>query len=62
MPEYRLAEAQRSTTLNREAGERSAAAGAANRHADDYMLAVVLFAAALFFAAISTGIASVPQS
>jgi len=53
MPEYQLAEAQRSTTLNREAGERSAAAGAANEHADDYMLAVVLFASALFFAAIS---------
>lgn len=53
VPEYRVAEAERSAQLNRRAGERSRAAGAANHRADDYMLAVVLFAAALFFAAIS---------
>jgi hypothetical protein len=53
MAEYEVAEAQRASRLNREAGARSAAAGRANQHADDYMLAVVLFATALFFAGIS---------
>jgi hypothetical protein len=51
--EYRLADADRATRLNREAGARSDAASAANRNADHYMLAVVLFATALFFAGIS---------
>jgi hypothetical protein len=51
--EYRLADADRATRLNREAGARSGAASTANRQADDYMLAVVLFAMALFFAGIS---------
>lgn len=62
MPEYKVAEAQRSTSLNREAGERAAAAGAANNRVDDYMLAVVLFATALFFAAISGKVRSRRQS
>src|SRR5262245_50908715 len=50
---YRLADAERATRLNREAGARAAAASAANRHEDHYMLAVVMFAMALFFTAIS---------
>jgi hypothetical protein len=51
--EYRLADADRATRLNREAGARADTASTANRQADDYMLAVVLFATALFFAGIS---------
>jgi len=51
--EYRLADAERATRLNRQAGDRSDAASSANREADHYMLAVVLFATALFFAGIS---------
>lgn len=54
MPEYQVADARRASQLDRKAGARSAAAGRANQHADDYMLAVVLFATALFFAGIST--------
>jgi hypothetical protein len=53
MDEYRLADTEESTRLNRRAVDRSADAGAANQRADDYLLAVVLFAAALFFTAIS---------
>jgi hypothetical protein len=53
MPEYRLEDTRRAERLNRTATARSAAAGAANQRADHYMLAVVLCAAALFFAAIS---------
>jgi hypothetical protein len=54
MPEYAVAEAEHATRLNREAAEWSAASAAANHDADDYMLAVVLFASALFFAGMST--------
>jgi hypothetical protein len=53
MPEYRLDETRQAERLDRSATARSAAAGAANERADRYMLAVVLFAAALFFAGIS---------
>jgi hypothetical protein len=53
MPDYKLAEADRASQVNREAGEHADAAGAANRNADKYLLAVVLFATALFFAALS---------
>ena len=51
--EYKLADADRAARLNREAGVRSDAASVANKQADMYMLAVVLFAMALFFAGIS---------
>jgi hypothetical protein len=61
MPEYEVAQAEESTRLNRVAIARSAAAGDANQRADNYMLAVVLFAAALFFAGISTKIAAPRQ-
>jgi hypothetical protein len=53
MPDYKLAEADRASRVNREAGEHADAAGAANRNADEYLLAVVMFATALFFAALS---------
>jgi len=53
MTDYRLADADKATRLNREAAARSDAAGEANLRADHYMLAVVLFATALFFAGIS---------
>lgn len=61
MPDYRLEEAERASDSNREAGARSRAAAEANQSADDYMLAVVLFAAALFFAAISGKVESRTQ-
>jgi hypothetical protein len=61
MPQYLLAEAQRSDRLARTADRRSAAAADANRDADDYLLAVVLFASSLFFAGISTKVRSLRQ-
>jgi hypothetical protein len=54
LPQYRVAEADNASRLNASAGHLSDAAGNANKHADEYMLAVVLFAACLFFAGIST--------
>src|SRR5262245_9208413 len=54
MPDYKVAEADRASRVNREAGEHADAAGAANRNADRYLLAVVMFATALFFAALSS--------
>jgi hypothetical protein len=53
LPDYRLADADRATSLEREATARSDAAGEANLTADRYLLAVVLFATALFFAGMS---------
>lgn len=54
LPQYRIGETVRSERLNAEAGVHTDAAGDANQRADNYVLAVVLFAAALFFAGIST--------
>ena len=54
MPEYRVSELVRSSELNAEAGQHSDDAGVANQRADNYVLAVVMLAAALFFAGIST--------
>jgi hypothetical protein len=54
MPQYRVAEDITSAQLNTLAGEQAGAAGRADKRADNYMLAVVLFATALFFAGIST--------
>jgi hypothetical protein len=54
MPEYSVAEAVRSSQLNKEAGGHSDDAEQANERADNYVLAVVLLASALFFAGIST--------
>jgi hypothetical protein len=61
MPQYRVAEAAAAERLNREAGVRADAAGEANQRADNYVLAVVLFASALFFAGISTKLHSLRQ-
>jgi hypothetical protein len=61
MPQYRLAKAQESARLNALAGTYADAAGEANQRADDDILAVVLFATALFFAGISTKVRSLGQ-
>jgi hypothetical protein len=61
MPQYRLAKAQEGTRLNALAGTYADAAGEANQRADDDILAVVLFATALFFAGISTKVRSLGQ-
>jgi hypothetical protein len=56
-----VAEAVESRRLNAAAGVSADSAAADNEHADDYMLAVVLFAACLFFAGISTKLHSQRQ-
>jgi hypothetical protein len=61
MPQYRVAKAVESSRLNAEAGVRASAAEVANEHSNDYVLAVVLFAASLFFAGISTKLNSLRQ-
>jgi hypothetical protein len=54
MPQYRLAATAEAERLERTAAAASERAKDANQRADNYMLAVVLFASALFFAGIST--------
>lgn len=54
MPEYRVAASARSSELNAQAGRYADDAESANKRADNYVLAVVMLAAALFFAGIST--------
>jgi hypothetical protein len=54
MPQYKLAEAIQAERLNAAAGHHADDAGTANQRADNYVLAVVLFAVSLFFAGIST--------
>ena len=54
LPQYRLAAQAQADALERTAAATADDAKTANQHADDYMLAVVLFAIALFFAGIST--------
>jgi hypothetical protein len=54
MHQYRLASSRRADRLELAAGAESQVAQDANERADNYMLAVVLFAASLFFAGIST--------
>lgn len=61
MAQYHIASAQESERLNALAGTHSNAAGEANQRADDDILAVVLFATALFFAGISTKVKSLGQ-
>lgn len=53
MPQYRLAATAQAEQLEKTAAAASERAGDANQRADNYMLAVVLFASALFFAGIS---------
>ncbi len=54
MPQYKLAEAEKAKELLATADSEGAAARQSNQRSDNYVLAVVLFAAALFFAGIST--------
>ena len=54
MPQYRLAEAEKAGDLDEVAALKTREAGFALERSDHYMLAVVLFATALFFAGIST--------
>jgi hypothetical protein len=54
MPEYRLAATVKADRLEAKAGANSELVGRYIQRADDYTLAVVLFAASLFFAGIST--------
>jgi hypothetical protein len=61
MPQYRPAEVERAKRLEATADRRLAAAARANRHADDDLLALVLFASSLFFAGISTKLSSSRQ-
>ena len=58
MPNYRLAASARAERLHAKADAASADARESNQRSDNYVLAVVLFAAALFFAGISTKISS----
>jgi hypothetical protein len=54
MPQYRLQASDEAERLDVSAGADSERAKDANQRADNYMLAVVLFASSLFFAGIST--------
>jgi hypothetical protein len=58
MRRYRVAEAERSARLNVAAGVHANAAEAANQRSGNYVLAVVLFAVALFFAGMATKLGS----
>jgi hypothetical protein len=61
MPEYRVSEALKSASLNTLTGVYADKADQANKRSDNYVLAVVLFASALFFAGISTKVRSLRQ-
>jgi hypothetical protein len=61
MPQYRLAATKRAEQLAAVATVRSADAADANENADDYLLALVLFASSLFFAGIATKVKSLGQ-
>ncbi len=58
MPEYKLAKSEEADQLLAEAEASSADARESNQRSDNYVLAVVLFAASLFFAGISTKLSS----
>jgi hypothetical protein len=58
MPEYKLAAVGQAGRLEAQAGAASKRVGVFIQRADNYSLAVVLFAAALFFAGISTRLRS----
>lgn len=58
MPQYRLQASDEADRMELKAAAASQSAKDANQRADDYMLAVVLFASALFFAGISTKLQS----
>jgi hypothetical protein len=58
MPEYRLKASQEAERLEATAAGDSERAKDANQRADNYMLALVLFASSLFFAGLSTKLQS----
>jgi hypothetical protein len=58
MPQYRLAASEKADALEEQAAEHGREVQRNIERADDYMLAVVLFAIALFFAALSTKLKS----
>jgi hypothetical protein len=58
MRQYRIAEALRAERLNTAAGVQADAAGEANQRSGNYVLALVLFAVALFFAGMATKLGS----
>lgn len=53
MPQYRVAELERSTRLQRQADENFEGGKEATEHTDSFVLTTVFFAAVLFFAGIS---------
>ena len=57
MPQYKLAATAKADRLEAQAAAFSESVGTFIQRADDYSLAVVLFAASLFFAGISTRLA-----
>lgn len=57
MPEYQLADRALADELDAKAAEQTELAKTNNQRADNYVLAVVLFASSLFFAGISTKMA-----
>jgi len=61
LPQYQLADAADAKRLSAQADLQSSRANRANQRADKYMLAVVLFAASLFFAGMSTKLHSPRQ-
>jgi hypothetical protein len=61
MPEYRVAKRAEARGLVAEAERQTASARESNQRSDNYVLAVVLFAASLFFAGISTKLSSPSQ-
>ena len=61
MPEYQVAETTEATRLDGVAQVESTRASDSLERADNFMLAVVLFAVSLFFAGISTKLRSVGQ-
>lgn len=61
MPEYRIAKEAEARRLVAESERETAAARESNQRSDNYVLAVVLFAAALFFAGISTKLSASNQ-
>lgn len=54
MPEYQLAAAEEAEALLAVAEQKSSDAGVANQTSDNYVVSAVIFAAALFFAAMSS--------
>lgn len=59
MPQYRLKSTAEAESLEASAASGSAAAAAANQRANNFTLALVLFASSLFFAGISTKLTTI---